>query len=563
MNENEYLHQSQGATDEESFDFDELEKILEGQLSEHLQGMEDLEEETRKVEEPEELGNAVLNVVWEQLINQIGTVAGDEFIKANRNMKLDLRNEAHIQTTENFSKGKIATHNDKIDYQKRYEDWQEKFERDENGNIKTYTDRTGKQVEKLTKDARKPFDADRPKGSRDNHTDMDHTVSAAKIIRDPEANAHLSLDQQKAFANSKENLNEIDSGMNRSKKDLSMEEWLDTPNANGQKPNEIFDISEKDEQEFREKGKVASKEFEKRKDEGVKESVRVGRQSQREEAFRIGGKALQSMIFSLLTDLLRNIIGKLISWLKSAERNLKTFIESVKTAIIDFATNLQRNVLTAGNAIINTIATAIVGPVVDTIRKVWTVIKQGVRTLKEAIDYLRDPSNKGKSFSILMLQIGNIVVAGITAAGSVFLGEIIEKALMTIPGFAFPIPIIGSLASLIGIFLGACICGIAGALILNLLHNMIVNKRKEELIAQQILEGSAILDLQGKAKTLYQMKYQNEKKLIEDGISSRHEAADRIIRESTAQVFGTSHERSFGTNISKIDVMLNELDDPN
>lgn len=52
----------------------------------------------------------------------------------------------------------------------------------------------------LVKGARKPFDEGRPSGSDENHTDMDHTVSAAEIIRDPAANAHMTEEEQIAFA---------------------------------------------------------------------------------------------------------------------------------------------------------------------------------------------------------------------------------------------------------------------------------------------------------------------------------------------------------------------------
>ena len=66
---------------------------------------------------------------------QIGIIAGEDFIKENRGLTLDLRNSAHIQTTENFANGKIASHNSSIDYQERYDNWQSNFVRDEHSNI--------------------------------------------------------------------------------------------------------------------------------------------------------------------------------------------------------------------------------------------------------------------------------------------------------------------------------------------------------------------------------------------------------------------------------------------
>lgn len=103
----------------ESFDFDELEEKLQSQLEEELADMQFLAEEKEKIGNPDNLGNVIMDVVWEQFINQVAVTAGEDFIKENRGLHLDLRKEAHIQTTENFADGKIATHNTEIDYQQR------------------------------------------------------------------------------------------------------------------------------------------------------------------------------------------------------------------------------------------------------------------------------------------------------------------------------------------------------------------------------------------------------------------------------------------------------------
>ena len=87
------------------------------------------------------------------------------------------------------------------------------------------------------------------------------------------------------------------------------------------------------------------------------------------------------------------------------------------------------------------------------------MLKQGWLSLKEAVAYIRNPENKGKPVGILMLEVGKIVIAGLSAAGAITLSEVIEKALVSIPGagafFAFDIPLLGSLANILGIFLGA------------------------------------------------------------------------------------------------------------
>ena len=55
----------------ESFDFDELEARLQGQLEEELAGLEFLQEDKAKISSPDALGETIKNVVWEQFINQM------------------------------------------------------------------------------------------------------------------------------------------------------------------------------------------------------------------------------------------------------------------------------------------------------------------------------------------------------------------------------------------------------------------------------------------------------------------------------------------------------------
>ena len=59
-------------------------------------------DEKEKIGNVDHLGNVIMDVVWEQFTNQIVIVAGEDFIRENNGLKLDLRDEAHIQTTENF-----------------------------------------------------------------------------------------------------------------------------------------------------------------------------------------------------------------------------------------------------------------------------------------------------------------------------------------------------------------------------------------------------------------------------------------------------------------------------
>ena len=542
MNDNKKELEEWSNIDCDALDFDELESKLESELEEQMSDLVGLEQDAEKIGNPDTLGETVMNVVWEQFINQVGVVVGEDFIKENRGLTLDLRDSAHIQTTENFANGKIATHNDKIDFQERYNNWQSNFQHDENGNIITHRTRTGKEEKTLVKGARKPFDQGRPIGSVERNTDIDHTISAGEIIRDPYANAHMTKEEQIAFANSDKNLNEIDASQNRSKGDKSMTDWLDNPNKNGQKPNEIFDINEEQDKAYRKKDVEAREEYEKRKKEGKQRSIETGKQSQKEEAMRIGGKALRSIIMGLLASFIKDIIRKLIVWFRSGKRKLGTFIDSVKEAIKSFVSNIKEHLLNAGNTLVTTIATAIFGPVIGMIKKAWIFLKQGYKSVKHAIQFLKDPKNKNMPFSLKMMEVGKIVIVGLTAGGAIVLSEVIEKGLMTIPGFAFEIPLLGSLANIIGMFLGALVSGLIGALALNLIDRLIAKKLKKSNLQEQIEKKSDIIKAQGQLIEVTGKRLEKTRTETISNITQRHTEAAEVMKSAVQEIMANSEE---------------------
>lgn len=535
MNDKQNAIEKYDDADQSELNLDELEACLDADLENSLADLELLKEDREKIGNPEALSETVMNVVWEQFVNQVGAVAGEEFIRENRGLTLDLRDSAHIQTTDNFEKGNIASHNNYIDYQERYDNWQSKFQKDENGNVRTYTDRSGKPKAILKdKSVRKPFDNGRPTGSAERLTNMDHTVSAGEIIRDSRANAHLSLDEQVKFANSDENLIEMDDSLNKSKGDKTMTEWLDNPNSKGLRPHEIIyssgaTVDEKLDKEFRERDRIARAEYERVKQEGEKRSNETGKKSQRQEAALMGKKALQGVAMGLLAALVKTIFQKFAVWLKSKQKSLSSFIDNVKEAINKFIKDLKEHLKIAAQSAVGTLATMVFGPIVRTLQKAWTFIKQGYKSLKEAISYIKNPANKKKPFSILMMEVGKIIITGLSAAGAIVLGGAIEGALSSVPFFAFEIPVLGSLASIIGLFLGALISGIIGAIALNLIDRWIAKKQKAIQTRNIIAKNSQVIDLQHKKIAVSEVQLQRKKVNTAKEIVNRHQEAAEIV----------------------------------
>ena len=539
----------------------DLKSTLQVELNDILDELSSIEEDREKLQNNQYLEEAIQDIIWDQVQNQLAVQIGEEFIKDNNGQKLDLRKEAHIQTAENFEKGKFITHNaDRSIYEKRYKNWQEKFERDEFGNIRTHTTRSGKTVNTIKKDARKFLDENRPTGSKEKGTQMDHTVSAGEIIRDPKTNAFMDKEQQYAFANSKANLNEIRSGINQAKGDQSTTELLDNPNSKGQYAREVHNISSKEEKQLREKDKEARTEYDRVRDEAEKRAIQSGKKSRRKEALKVTGKALKAAVLQLLTEFLREIVKKFISWLGEKEKNFGTFIAKVKEAISNFMSNLSHHVLGVGQSMVTMLATSIIGPVVGTFMQVWTFIQQGWRSLTDAIDYLKNPENKNKSTSVKMLEIGKIIVAGVTAAGAIVLSSAIGATLLSIfPPLGVEIPLLGSLSGLIGTFMGATVAGIAGAFVLKLIDQMIVDKQLDELTNKKIDKYNNKLIVQDQMNAVGMALVQVDKMESLSQMEDRHHQAAEIMRDELS--FLLEEKEKNDNEFTEIDALLAELTD--
>ena len=526
------------------FDYEqllEIENSLENNLKDVVEHIEQLDIDREKLQNNEYLQESIENIVWEQVQLQLAAQIGEEFIKDNNGQTLDLRKEAHIQTAENFEKGKVATHNRDVNYQERYDRWQDNFT----------TNKKGERV--LKSDAREFFDKGRDKGSGAVH--KDHTVSIKEQLNDIEMSTFFSKEEVKEFANSSKNLHDLDASANMSKGDKTMKEFLDSE-RNGLKPEERFNIDrkqlEKDDQEARE-------ELHKRKQENKEKAIQSGKKSRREEVLKVSGKALKAALLQLLSEFLRELISKFISWLKDTERNLSTFIEKIKDAIISFVNNLSNHLLNIGKSVVTMIASAIVGPVINTFLKAWTFIHQGWKSLKEAIDYLNNPDNKEKSVQIMMLEIGKIVVAGLSATGAIVLGETLGASLTaSFPVLAISIPLLGTIGGLIGTFMGATLSGIIGAFVLKMIDQQIVDKQIADLSSEKIDQKNEMLVIQNQLLDVKNIKLEVEKNTIINTIKERHDMAASIMKEKLSDIFAES-TRDDKSDFDEIDALLQEL----
>ena len=518
-----------------------LESSLEDNLKDIAEHIDQLNIDRDKLQNNEYLQESIENIVWEQVQLQLAAQIGEEFIKDNNGQTLDLRKEAHIQTAENFEKGKFATHNRDVDYQERYERWQDNFT----------TNKKGERV--LKTDAREFFDKGRDKGSGVVH--KDHTVSIKEQLNDIEMSTFFSKEEVKEFANSSKNLHDLDASANMSKGDKTMKEFLDSE-RNGLKPEERFNIDrkqlEKDDREARE-------ELHKRKQENKEKAIQSGKKSRRDEALKVSGKALKAAIFQLLSEFLKEIIKKFIVWLGEKHKNFNSFLEKLKEAVSTFVSNLSKHILNVGQSILTMLVTSIFGTVGEVFLKIWTFMKQGWSSLKDAIDYLNNPENSSKNINIIILELGKIITAGIIVTGGVALGETIGKSLITIaPPLAVEIPILGSLASIIGTFMGATVAGITGAFVLKMIDQQIVDRQIADLSSERIDQKNEMLVIQDQLLDVKNVKLEVEKNTIINTIKERHDLAASIMKEKLSDIF-TESKRDDKSDFDEIDSLLQEL----
>jgi len=555
MNDNKNELEKWAEIDCDAFDFDELENKLESELEEQMADLEELELDEKRIGSPDELGETVMNVVWEQFINQVGVVAGEDFVKKNRNLNLDLRDSAHIQTAENFEKGNIADHNyiSKEQLEKNYDRYKNKphgvYRKEKvdpgmnatlkragilhNEGVETVTDiYTGRQIPTQTK---LEDGSNNPKAAQ-----REHVKPSAEVYKNPTLQMAYDDDGLAKVINDPENLQGYTTAeRNNRKSDNSADEMEDRDkNRHWEKANERAEEHIKNKEE---EGKARLKE--------------EGRKTQKEEALKIGGEALKSVVMGLLASLIKDIIRKLIAWFRSGNRKLATFIDSVKEAIKSFISNMKEHLLNAGNTLGTTIATAIFGPVIGMIKKAWIFFKQGYKSVKDAIRFLKNPANKNMPFSLKMMEVGKIVIVGLTAGGAIVLSEVIEKGLMTIPAFAFEIPLLGSLANIIGMFLGALVSGLIGALALNLIDRMISKKLKRINENQQIDKRNDIIATQDKLIKVVEAKVEVTKEETANSIKERHENAAESIKSSIERIKKNSEEinKPFAENVEIVE----------
>ena len=95
-----------------------------------------------------------------------------------------------------------------------------------------------------------------------------------------------------------------------------------------------------------------------------------------------------------------------------------------------------------------------------------------------------------------------------------------------------PLPLIGTLASIIGVFLSSLVSGIIGAMVLNVIDKYIAKKRKAAINEKIDEKANNILINQLKLQAVLEENNTQKKDNIFSGIAERHKSAQQHMYES-------------------------------
>lgn len=517
------MNKNENAYDDASldFDFDERERELEEELEKVFSDLEMLKEDKEKIGNPDALGKVVLEEVWKQFGNQIGLDMTAETL-------IQKYDREHPETYEEVGK--------KVMQDERYKEaTKEMKQKQQEGNLRD--EYTGKNINQKDK------------------ANLDHTVSRKELYENKRRKqANIATED---LANKKENLNATNESLNKSKGKKSVQEMIGTReereaelHKQNERANQKIDESNMSETEKRlakEKNNKrlqdkldANDELMKQKDAQARKAINkdIAKGVVKETGKKAGKDALKAMAVQSLFDLLKEVMNGMIRFLKAKAKSFKVFLAEMKQAIKNFISKLSSFLRTGVTTAVGTIVSEIFGPVVSLFTKLASLIKQGFRSFGDAIAYLTNKENRDKSFSVKVAEVGKIIVAGLTAMGAIFGGELIEKTLIV----AFPvlekikIPLLGSLANMMGLFFASMISGVIGAIILNLIDKAIAKQQKADNVYAQIEKGNDILNKQSELINLKERKLDRTKAATQESMRERNKQAEVILRQTASEM---------------------------
>ena len=481
--ENELLVLGTEEVDEsKNINYDELEELLEQQFTMEFSNLEKLEVDCKEISSPDKLGDVILDEIWNQFGNQIG---------------LDMTSDTLLkQYNDNIDKPKEYTKviGKSILEDKRFKDAKNNMkDKLRSGTLKDeYTGKTLKINEKVNLDhvvPRKQIFENSWRKIADIETvdlankkeNLAATNESLNKSKGAKSNSEYIKDREVREKNLKEQVERANKKID--KKDISDAEKRNLKAENNKRLNDKLAADSK---KMLKSEKTAKKAI--NKDIAKKASVRM--------ANKAGKDAIKSMFVAALFGMLKEIMNALVRYFKAKKQSFDIFMEEMKKALHSFFDKIKDFIKLGVDSFVGSIVGEIIGAFNQKLQKLPNLIKQLFGSIRESISYLSNPENQTHSTAIKIAHISKIITSALVGVGAMFLGEYFEKYLLTISGMQALIPLLGTIANILGMFLASLLTGILGAVIINRLDQFISKKLIEENQKQQADKKNELLRIQ-------------------------------------------------------------------
>ena len=404
---------------DEKFEFEAQKIELNDDLAHALNEFEKLKSQLPK-EQTATLFELCKDNVLDTITSQFGLAS----------LFIDARDGGSVTTTHNFEKGITSNALDASKYQEfkrvqelKGEDWQKyRHENyDSHNNYKAMYDNTDQIV----------VDGYTNKKIPKSYTDIEHIVSVKEIESSASNHLYLSVEQRAEIASSDKNLIYADRGVNRSKKDSNLKEWLEDGN-----PEYTSKVDKK----------VAIKKYnDAKKNENQKRTIEALKKNSK-ELLQTGGKdavmiATYSAIGIVLKDLMQGIMIELrLTFEKRGDETLREIFNRFKDRVSKILVEIKSKwkdiligSLEAGiTAFLSNIVVFAINLFATTLKRFVAIIRAGFVSLVQAIKILANPPADMPKDEI-NYQALKVLTAGLIGALSLGLAEGIEKLLLSVP----------------------------------------------------------------------------------------------------------------------------------
>lgn len=533
----------------ELFNLDELEDKLQGELEEEVSNLELLKEERERIGNPDALGKVIFDEVWKQFSNQIGLEVTNETLNQRYDREHPLETYADV--------------GEKVMQDSGYRDANKAMkEKQKAGNLKD--EYTGKNIGPNEK------------------ANLDHVVSRKELHEN--ARRRQAGIKTEELANMSENLKATNESLNKSKGAKSIGEYCNKREQRekdlieqNKRANEKIDKSNrsdidkkraKEENNKRLQDKLdADDELMKKADSDARKAInmKIAKGVAKATVKKAGKDALKQMAVSAIFALLKETMNGLVRFFKTKAKSFRCFMDEMELALKSFCKKITGILKEGVNSFVGTVSVEIFGPIVSTYKKLASFIKQGISSVMDAVRYLKDEDNKNKPLGIKVAQIGKIAITGLSATGALALGETIEKGLLSVaPVLNIQIPLLGSLANIIGIFLASLLNGVAGAMVINFIDKFIARQQRADASSAVLKTGNKIIAQQHKLQIVNGAILEKDRENVQNNIVSRHQEAASIAKNAYGKIMDDfvkdfSGDKNTTINEQSISV-FNEID---